>query len=69
MEKVFYRCDPEKNTECRKYGCFIHRGECKATSKAECSVKDEDGAPIVEFIVKRGEDNGTAGGDLRTPEG
>jgi len=31
-----YRCDPEKNKECRKTGCYINGGPCKRTSKKEC---------------------------------
>lgn len=51
-EIVFYRCDPEKNTECRKSGCYTRGGECKATSKMACAIRDADGNPIEEFRVR-----------------
>lgn len=35
----FYRCDPEKNMECRKTHC----GECKLTSKLQFAL---DKTPI-----------------------
>ena len=59
-EKIFYRCDPEKNTECRKRRCFrrTRNGTCRATSKVECAVRDADGHPIEEFRV-RGKEHGT----------
>ena len=33
--KNTYECDPEKNTECTKEGCFINGGECSRTTKKE----------------------------------
>lgn len=38
----FYKCDPEKNTECSGYGrsCGIY---CGMTTKKECST---DGKPL-----------------------
>ena len=57
-EKIFYRCDPEKNTECRKRGCFRRGGKCRATSRTECAVRDADGKPVEEFRV-RDRRNGT----------
>ena len=62
MEKTLYRCDPDKNTECRKTSCYRrYKGwtRCKATSNPEYAVRDDNGAPIVEFVVTRGEDDGT----------
>lgn len=32
---TFYKCDPSKNTDCRKTAC---QNECKYTTKAECSA-------------------------------
>lgn len=57
-EKIFYRCDPKKNKECRKNGCYLYRGKCKATSKIECAVRDANGDPIEAFRV-RGKNDGT----------
>ena len=28
---VLYACDPDKNTECRKTGCYLNGGECYQT--------------------------------------
>lgn len=30
-----YRCNPEKNTECRKTACYINGGPCEFTTKEE----------------------------------
>lgn len=51
-EKIFYSCDPEKNTECKKRTCFRRKGPCKATSRVECAARDADGKPIEEFRVR-----------------
>ena len=65
IQKTFYECDPEKNTECKKRGCALVKkrgvkaGECRATSKPECAALDEEGRPIVACVVMRGEDDGT----------
>ena len=65
IHETFYRCDPEKNTECRKTGCALIRkrgkkpGECSATKKAECAALSEDGRPVVAYVLMRGDDNGT----------
>ena len=65
MQETFYRCDPEKNTECKKNGCALVKkrgktaGECAATSNPDCAVLNEAGKPVVAFVVMRGDDNGT----------
>ena len=63
---TYYKCDPEKNTECKKNGCNKGRGKskkafgwCKATSNPEYAVLNEEGRPIKAFVVMRGEDDGT----------
>ena len=51
--KLLYRCDPDKNTECRKGNCFINKKAfaCKLTSNPDYAVKDEkSGKPIVAYI-------------------
>ena len=35
--EMLYECDPSKNTECQKRGCYIHGGECRHTHKIECA--------------------------------
>ena len=62
---TYYRCDPEKNKECKKRGCALvkTRGrrarECKMTSNPEFAALDDNGKPIVEYVVIRGDDDGT----------
>ena len=34
-EEKVYRCDPDKNTECLKTGCYRKNGFCKSTSHKE----------------------------------
>lgn len=34
-EDALYPCDPSKNTECRKTGCFKNGGPCSSTRHAE----------------------------------
>jgi hypothetical protein len=34
-DRGFYECDPKKNTECRKTGCYINGGECSHTTHKE----------------------------------
>ena len=64
MQTTFYRCDPGKNTECKKTGCALVKkkgkctGKCEATSNPKFAQLNEDGNPIVAFVVMRGEDNG-----------
>ena len=37
-----YECDPEKNTECNKRGCYINGGECRHTTHAEYVKEDQE---------------------------
>ena len=58
---ILYRCDPLKNTECRKTMCFINGKmghECRATTRREFSARDENGNPVVERVL-RGDRDGT----------
>lgn len=52
MEKILYRCDPDKNTECRKMFCSRHGGFggniCRATTRPEYAERDEAGNLIIE---------------------
>ena len=36
-----YPCDPEKNTECSKTGCYINGGECRHTLNREYARGEE----------------------------
>lgn len=48
-KKAWYKCDPIKNTECRKTTCIHNKNAkfkiCDRTSKVECST---NGIPIDE---------------------
>lgn len=33
LERVIYRCDPNKNKTCNKKACYINNGPCDATFK------------------------------------
>lgn len=40
-KKMLYPCDPPKNRECNKRGCFINGGPCRSTTHAEyCDTGD-----------------------------
>lgn len=45
---ALYRCDPDRNTACRKTMCFRRGGRCRATRKPECAARDDDGNLIME---------------------
>ena len=51
---IFYKCDPEKNKECRKKRCYLikaYKGSCRSTSNPDYAVLDENGKPIVSFVT------------------
>lgn len=35
-----YRCDPEKNRDCRKTGCYINGGDCYQTQHPEYAKEE-----------------------------
>ena len=45
--KALYKCDPSKNIECPKKGCFKNGGDCRCTINAKCAEIDENGMPIL----------------------
>lgn len=53
MEKILYKCDPEKNTACRKTHCKFNPavigGECDSTSEEQYAVIDDKGNPIITY--------------------
>ena len=65
MQRTYYKCDPEKNTECKKRSCALVKrrgknpGECSATDNPDFAMLNEDGKPIVAFVLMRGDGNGT----------
>ena len=34
-KNLLYFCDPSKNTECKKGGCYLNGGPCRYTTHAE----------------------------------
>lgn len=56
--ELLYLCDPEKNTECSKTGCYHNpnaecekKDGCKATSNKEYAKLTESGKPIVNTLI------------------
>ena len=49
---TFYRCDPDKNSECSKKSCVNKKKvfPCKCTSNPDFAMKDKSGNPIIAFI-------------------
>ena len=50
MKAVLYKCDPEKNTECKKRSCKYNAAAlvrvCMATNNAAFAMLDDRGKPI-----------------------
>ena len=68
MYKVWYICDPDKNTECRKTRCHNSQddpqGWCDATSNPAYAKTGSDGRPLVAYVQNDGGDIYTDPGDL-----
>lgn len=43
-DPVLYACDPDKNTECRKTGCYLNGGECYQTKHLKYARGERHGA-------------------------
>lgn len=43
--KTLYECDPEKNMDCKKTGCYALGGDCKLTTKIEFALMEEIDSP------------------------
>ena len=39
IPEIFYECDPNKNTECKKTICFMNGGECYLTEYIELAKR------------------------------
>ena len=52
MDITVYRCDPVKNKSCKKSYC-VHNGtgECNATKNVVYAQTDENGRPIIEYLI------------------
>ena len=44
--KKLYKCDPPKNTECKKNFCFLRGGGCSNTTNPEVAKLNKHGKPI-----------------------
>ena len=70
-DKIWYVCDPNKNTTCGKHNCYKRpgagfRNRCSMTSRRACAVLTRGGKPL-RVIVHR-----TLSGfryEIRTEEG
>lgn len=51
-EGVLYKCDPNKNTECKKTSCTVFK-DCELTAKKEFSI---DGIPLMVVRTEEGFD-------------
>lgn len=53
-KRIMYVCDPHKNAECTKQGCYLNKNAgrfrlCASTSKMEYALLDIDGDPVLDF--------------------
>lgn len=53
-KRIMYVCDPHKNAECAKQGCYLNKNAnrfrlCASTSKMEYALLDIDGDPVLDF--------------------
>lgn len=40
---ILFTCDPEKNPNCSKTGCYLNGGKCSSTTHPEYAKQDENG--------------------------
>lgn len=40
---ILFTCDPEKNPNCSKTGCYLNGGQCSSTTHPEYAKQDENG--------------------------
>lgn len=40
---ILFACDPEKNPNCSKTGCYLNGGRCSSTTHPEYAKQDENG--------------------------
>ena len=54
-----YECDPDKNTECSKVGCYLNGGCCLFTTKQECGISPNNVGTVEDFphVVHDGDDS------------
>ena len=54
QKKILYKCDPNKNTQCKKSGCVHNKNSvypvCDSTSHMEFST---DGIPLKDMLHPR----------------
>lgn len=42
-----YKCDPEKNVNCRKTNCYLHGGPCTSTAHLEFAKQPVESVKLV----------------------
>lgn len=50
---ILYKCDPEKNAQCRKGMCYLNtrcKHPCRNTKHPEYAQVAENGKPIVAYV-------------------
>lgn len=45
--KIYYVCNPYKNTDCKKTNCHINGGPCKHTTNLEFAVQPVESVKLV----------------------
>ena len=48
--RILFTCDPEKNPNCPKNGCYLNGGGCSSTSNPEHAKTDKGGYFQVDFV-------------------
>lgn len=68
MKQIWYLCDPDKNTECRKSICkhnaSAYTGCCIRTSHREYAKLDEEGKPIIQSVSYYPDNRDTEGNKI-----
>lgn len=47
---ILFTCDPEKNPNCSKTGCYLNGGRCSSTTNPEHAKTDKDGYFQVDYV-------------------
>ena len=49
---ILYKCDPSKNSDCRKTCCFINDGACRRTSHRKFRAYHDNGMTVLQIKKK-----------------
>lgn len=50
--KIYYECDPSKNTTCNKRSCYIYGGPCKHTTNIDYARQPIEHVKLVMPMAK-----------------